>query len=139
MKKLFKFIFILLFIVIITIVVPLTVLYFTISDTSDDAPIELYNEGVTIDGEISNLLERFTVNNANRFYLSFSEDNLDLLIFAIIRNTINPEYYNNECTADSCLAIQSMALPDDVFLVGGRKLLIKHAYSELKDNNVYHM
>ena len=137
MKKLFKFIFILLFIVIITIVVPLTVLYFTISDTSDDAPIELYNEGVTIDGEISNLLERFTVNNANRFYLSFSEDNLDLLIFAIIRNTINPEYYNNECTADSCLAIQSMSLPDDVFLVGGRKLLIKHAYSELKDNNVY--
>jgi len=89
-----------------------------------------------MEGEIDKLFERFSENKDNNFYLTFTEDNLDLLIFALIRNTINPNYYAGECTTDECKNIETIAIPDDIFLIGGKKVLIKHAYTELKDNNV---
>jgi hypothetical protein len=136
MKRLFKSLFIFIFILIIIVVVPLVILYFTVSDATDDAPTSLYDESVTFEGEINKLLERFSENKDNNFYLTFTEDNLDLLVFALIRNTINPNYYDGECTTDECKYIETVEVPADMFLIGGKKVLIKHAYTELKDNNV---
>ncbi|NLD26929.1 MAG: hypothetical protein GX661_06175, partial [Acholeplasmataceae bacterium] len=136
MKRFFKSIFILIFVLILIVVIPIAILYFTISDATDNAPTTLYDDFITMEGEIDKLFERFSENKDNNFYLTFTEDNLDLLIFALIRNTINPNYYAGECTTDECKNIETIAIPDDIFLIGGKKVLIKHAYTELKDNNV---
>ena len=136
MKKLFKFIFGLVLFVVLLIVVPLTILYFTISDKTDDAPIELYNESISLNSEVAKLIDRSLDTTDDNVYLALDEDTLDLIFFAIIRENVNPDYYNDECTTDSCKYIENMNLPDDVPLLGGKQILLKHVYSKISDKNL---
>lgn len=136
MKKLFKFIFGLVLFVVLLIVVPLTILYFTISDKIDDAPVELYNESISLNSEVAKLIDRSLDTTDDNVYLALDEDTLDLILFAIIRESVNPNYYNDECTTDSCKYIENIELPEDVPLLGGKKVLVKHAYSKISEKNI---
>lgn len=135
MRKFLKFIFVLLIIIILLVVVPVGALYFLISDSNDQAPTEIYTETITMQGEVDSLFSRFLVNREGSFYLSFSEEELDRLAFAYIR-TINPDYYKSGCLSDECKVIASAEIPTDIPIIGGKKVNLRHAYTEIKEDNL---
>jgi len=135
MRKFLKFIFVLLIIVILLVVVSVGTLYFLISDSKDEAPTEIYTDSITLESEVDSLFSRFLVNRGDSFYLSFSEEELDRLAFAFIR-TLNADYYKSSCTGDECKVIKSALIPVDIPIIGGKKVNLRHAYTEVNNDNL---
>ncbi|MDD4077904.1 MAG: hypothetical protein PHT03_08030, partial [Bacilli bacterium] len=105
MKRLIKTIFWFLFIIIIIIVAPILYLYITISDSTDEAPIDLYNETITFDQEVTNLLNQ-ALSDEKYYDFTLTENQINTLIFAIVRDSINKNYYNAGCSSEACKYIQ---------------------------------
>lgn len=133
MKKLIKFILSLVVILILIVVVPLVILFITIQDSTDNAPVDLYNESITVENQIDDLLLRFTDNKDDNFYLSFSEKDLNLLVFALVKENYNEKYYK---ATDGEKYIESFEIPEEVFLIGGKEAQIKHIYAEIEDDGL---
>lgn len=129
MKTILKVIIRLLIVLVLLIVIPIGTLYFMISDSKDEAPTELYAENITLQGEIDSLFSRFLVNREGAFYLTFSEEELDKLAFAFIRS-INSSYYAG-CGSDECKYIVSQEIPEEVPLISGKKVHLRHLYTEV--------
>ena len=125
MKKLFKFIFSLIFIIILLIGLPIGILYFMVADGTDDAPTSLYADSVVLDQEVADLFNRALADNQS-YDFTFSEDELNVLIFAIIRDALNKDYYKAGCDTDACKNVQVIEIDDDIPVVGGRKVTLKH-------------
>ncbi|HPN61486.1 MAG TPA: hypothetical protein PLO88_05085, partial [Bacilli bacterium] len=106
MKGLFKFLFGLFIFLIITVVVPIGILYYQVSDSRDLAPVELYADDITVQSQISKMMARALESEEDEIYLAFSEEELNLLLFAVIRESVNPDYYKTTSEADT--VIQSM-------------------------------
>ena len=134
MKGLFKFLFGLFIFLIITVVVPIGILYYQVSDSRDLAPVELYADDITVQSQISKMMARALESEEDEIYLAFSEEELNLLLFAVIRESVNPDYYKTTSEADT--VIQSMDIPTEVPLVGGKKAVLKHAYAKINGNEV---
>lgn len=135
MKRFLKFIFCLLIILILLIGIPVATLYFLVYDGNDEAPIELYNDEITMQSEVDGLFSRFLINRDGVFYLAFSEDDLNRLVLAIIRNG-KPEYYAEDCTSDICKNIASAEIPSEIPVIGGKEVQIRHAYTEVGTDNL---
>lgn len=135
MKKLFKFIFSLIFIIILLIGLPIGILYFMVADGTDDAPTSLYADSVVLDQEVADLFNRALADNQS-YDFTFSEDELNVLIFAIIRDALNKDYYKAGCDTDACKNVQVIEIDDDIPVVGGRKVTLKHIYAEMKDDEL---
>lgn len=135
MKKLFKFLIFFVIIVVLLIGIPLLYLYITIFDSTDEAPTALYNESVTVEGETAKFVQK-ALSNETDYYFTLSEDELNLLIFAYIRKNINTEYYNENCDLDSCKYIMTFSIPDGVPILGGKRLILKHAYAKMTGDDL---
>lgn len=135
MKKILKFIFALLIILILLVGIPVGLAFFFVSDAKDEAPTDLYTDSVNFQTEIDGLFSRFFVNREGAFYLTFSEEELDRLVFALIKN-INSDYYRGGCESDECRYIQSVEIPAGVPLLGGQKVHLRHAYTEVGANTL---
>ncbi|MDD3999311.1 MAG: hypothetical protein PHX62_00245, partial [Bacilli bacterium] len=134
MKKLFKTIFILLIVLVLFVGGTLLTLYLVVSDNTDNAPTDLYTSEVSVEGEIDDLFSRFFVNHDDAFYLAFTEDDLNRLLFAFLKNA-NANYYSG-CESDECQYFLTQEIPSSVPIIGGDKLYIKHAYAEITDNGL---
>ncbi len=134
MRKFLKLILIFIITLILLIGIPLTSLYFIISDDTDKAPTELYNNEITLAGEADNLFSRFLINREGSFYLTLSEDDLNRLIFAVLRE-INPDYYSG-CADDACKYVQGTEIHQEVPIIGGKSINLHHGYTEIKDQNI---
>jgi len=135
MKKLMKFLFFFVLIIVLLVGGTIAILFFTISDKTDDAPTDLYDESINANGQLAKVIDH-SLSVTDEINLTLSEEDINLLIFSIIRESVNIDYYNNGCTTDSCKYIQTVELDSEFLIVGGKKVLVKNAYSSLKDNSL---
>ncbi|MCK9536691.1 MAG: hypothetical protein M0R05_03810 [Bacilli bacterium] len=135
MKRLIKTIFWFLFIIIIIIVAPILYLYITISDSTDEAPIDLYNETITFDQEVTNLLNQ-ALSDEKYYDFTLTENQINTLIFAIVRDSINKNYYNTGCSSDACKYIQVSTIDESAPIIGGKKVTLKHIYTKMTDQEM---
>ena len=138
--KLLKFLFILIFIILIIVGIPVGLVFYSLSDTTDAAPIELYEPTITTEEIITPLIKDTFANMGDNYALELglTEDDLNKLIYAIIKKSINTEYNPKYGTTDKELYINSdIVIPDNITLIGGKKVLIKHAYAEYIDGKIY--
>ena len=135
MKRLFKGILFFLLGIILLVGGTILFLYLKISDSTDLAPIELYNDSITIDQELENLFSKALSDNKN-YDFTLSEDELNILIFAFIRESLNENYYDSGCTSDACQYVLTESLDSSIPIVGGKKIILKHIYAVYKENGL---
>ncbi|MGD9887063.1 MAG: hypothetical protein AB7T03_03775 [Bacilli bacterium] len=134
MKGFFKLIFGILIFLIIIVAVPVGIVYYQISDSRDEAPVELYTDDITMQSQISKMMARALESDQDEIYLAFNEEEINLLLFAAIRENFNENYYKTTSEADQ--TIKAMVLPDNIPVLGGKQAVLKHAYAKIEGNEV---
>jgi hypothetical protein len=136
MKFLLKLILGLLIFVILAVGIPLTILYFTISDSTDNAPTELYTEDITLDAELTKLMnEGFDLENKDLIDFTFTEDEMNKIIFSVIRDSINKEFSpnsTNKTDANQNIMTTYIQVP----VLGKKKVIVKNIYSEIENDEL---
>lgn len=134
MKGFFKLIFGIIIFLVITVGLPLGILYVSIQDSVDEAPTDLYAADVTLSGEMTNLLNRaFDLDGKDYLSLTFTEDEINRMIFASVRDSLNPDYLPSDtCTTDECKYIQVMAV--EVPVLGSIQASVNNIYVSLEDD-----
>lgn len=129
-KGIFKLIFGLLLTVIVLVGSVLAFVYFSIRDKTNEIPYELYSEDITFEDEVNNILfsslDQFSENT--ELDVSFSEDNLNKLIFAIIRQNYPNYLPTDDCDEFSCQVIAGTKI--DLPVIGKRAVAVKGAYGK---------
>ncbi|MDD3106829.1 MAG: hypothetical protein PHP65_03380, partial [Bacilli bacterium] len=134
MKGFFKFLFGIFIFLVITVVVPVGILYYQISDARDEAPVDLYTDDITMQSQLAKMMARALESEEDVIYLGFNEEDLNLLLFAAIRENYNPNYYKTTSATDT--VIQEMPIPAEVPVVGGKVATLRHAYAKIIGNQV---
>ena len=136
MKTLLKFILGILIFLIVVIGIPLGILYYNIVDKNDEAPIELYTDDVTFSSELTKLFDAsLDLENKDSIDFAFTEEDLNKLIFAIVKDSINEQYQPNKTSpTDDEAYIESTTL--NLPILGKKKVLIKHIYAEINGKNL---
>lgn len=130
MKKLIKGLLIFIITIVLIIGIPLGILYFMVADSKDNAPTSLYQDSVVLDREIADLINHALSDNEN-YDFTLSEDDINILIFALIRDSLNKDYYNSGCDDEECKNIKVITLVEGIPVIGGKKAYFKHLYAEI--------
>lgn len=135
-KVIFKLIFGLLLTVIVLVGSVLAFVYFSIRDKTNEIPYELYSEDITFEDEVNNILfsslDQFSENT--ELDVSFSEDNLNKLIFAIIRQNYPNYLPTDDCDEFSCQVIAGTKI--DLPVIGKRAVAVKGAYGKFVNQDI---
>ena len=135
-KGIFKLIFGLLLTVIVLVGSVLVFVYFSIRDKTNEIPYELYSEDITFEDEVNNILfsslDQFSENT--ELDVSFSEDNLNKLIFAIIRQNYPNYLPTDDCDEFSCQVIAGTKI--DLPVIGKRAVAVKGAYGKFVNQDI---
>lgn len=136
MKTLLKLVLGIVIFLIIIIGVPLGILYYNISDSTDNTPLDVYGETITFESVLTNLFnENLDLTDKDSIDFTFSEDDLNRLIFGLIKENVNQNYAPqkaNPTDAEAYIDYTTVTMP----VLGDRKVLIKSAYAELNDNKL---
>lgn len=135
MKKLFKFIFGLIGFVFLLGIIGIGLSIYGITNSKDEAPIDLYEDNVTINSELSEVLNATLDTMGTKYALDvvFTEEQLNKIIFGAIKEKINTSYNPASGTTSSEKYIKSMDIPTEVAVVGGKSLAVKSAYAVIED------
>ena len=106
-KKVLKLIIGLVATIILIVLGLVAFVYFSIRDKTNEIPYDLYQSEINFEDEVNNLLfyslENFSV--INELNIALTEDDLNRLIFAIIRKQ-NPQYLpNDSCNVFGCRVV----------------------------------
>ncbi|MGD9604675.1 MAG: hypothetical protein AB7V00_00800 [Bacilli bacterium] len=134
MKGLLKFIFGIVIFLVITVVVPVGIVYYQISDSRDEAPVDLYTDDITLQSQMSKMMARALESEEDEIYLAFNEEEINLLLFAIIRENFNENYYKTTSAEDQI--IKSFIIPSEIPVVGGKEATLRHAYAQIVGNEI---
>lgn len=139
--KLLKKLLIFLIVVLLIIGIPIGIIYYSLSDSTDEAPIELYDPTLTTNEIIKPLIKETFDEMGDKYALELglTEDQLNQLIYALIKEKINVSYNPKSGNSDEELYINSnIVIPSgSVDFLSGKKVIIKHLYADYKDNNIY--
>ena len=136
MKGLFKFLFGIIIFLVITIGIPVGILYYSIVDNTDDTPKELYTADVTLEAQLTSLIDRaFDLEDKDYIDITFTEAEINKMIYAIIRDSTNSSYApNSSCTTDACRYIMTEEFTAPV--LGDVKMHVKGIYATVKDDQL---
>lgn len=136
MKTIFKILLGLIIFLIILVVVPIAFLYFSLVDKKDEAPVTLYNSNISLTQELTNAYsEAFLLDGKESIDLLFDEDDLNKVIFALVRENINPDFMPTEnCNDDKCkyIMFEEFNLP----VVGKKEAKVKNIYAQINDHQL---
>ena len=139
--KLIKFLFILLLIIVLIVGIPVGIVYYSLSDNVDEAPIDLYEPTLTTNDVIKPIIKKTFDEMGDKYALelSLTEDSLNKMIYSIIKEKVNQEYNPKYGSTDKEININSdLVIPaGTVDFLAGKKVLIKNAYAKYVDNNIY--
>lgn len=135
MKFILKLIFGLLITILLVVGIPLAIVYFTIADSVDDSPTSLYSEEVTLSSELSSFFNQgFDLEGKDSLDLTLSEDGLNKLIFAFIREKLNSQFMpTSTCKADGCGNIKVLEINYDPIHA---KVKLKNIYAKIENNQL---
>ena len=134
MKGLLKFLFGLLVFLLITVVIPVGFLYYKVSDNRDLAPTELYTEDVSVQSLLTQMMADALESTDDKIYFGMNEEELDLLLLAMIREQFNPTYYKTENEEDQY--IQKMVIPEGMWILSGKEVILRHAYATISGTEI---
>lgn len=136
MKGLFKFLFGIIIFLVITIGIPVGILYYSIVDNTDDTPKELYTADVTLEAQLTSLIDRaFDLEDKDYIDITFTEAEINKMIYAIIRDSTNSSYApNSSCTTDACRYIMTEEFTAPV--LGDVKMHVKGIFATVKDDQL---
>ena len=141
MKKLLKFL--LIFILVIILITGGIVIgvYVSLGNDTDDTPIGLYKADADKSEVISTVLsEGFDLHTKNYIDITLNEEELNVLIFCIIREKLNENYLpvarDTADYTDSKNYIWASTLDSSVPLVGGKGIIIKSLYAKISDGQL---
>ncbi len=138
MKRLFKFLFGIVIFVVILVGVPVGVSYYFLVDNVDESPLELYDDSVSFESELSHLFDSaLDLNAKTSINLSFTEEQLNKLIFAMLRQ--NKPTFNPNSTNEEDKYIQTFDLGElvpDVAFLQGKKAYIKNVYAKIENDEL---
>lgn len=140
MKGLLKFLFGIIIFVVITVGIPLGISYYYLVDNVDESPLELYEDTVTFDSELTALFnESLNLTDKTSIDFTFTEDELNKLIFALIRNSGNPNFNpNSDDEANKYLYTFDLAeLNTGVEFLNGKKIRVKNVYAKIENDQLY--
>lgn len=141
MKKLLKFL--LVFILIIILITGGIVIgvYVSLGNDTDDTPIGLYKADADKSEVISTVLsEGFDLHSKKYIDITLNEEELNVLIFCIIREKINENYLplakESADYTDSKNYVWAATLGSSVPLVGGKGLIVKSLYAKIDEGQL---
>lgn len=140
MKGLFKFLFGIIIFLVVTIGIPLGISYYYFVDNVDESPLELYDESVTFEGLMTTLFdENLDLTDKDSIDLTFTEDELNQLIFAMLRKSAFPNFNpNSTVEAEKYLYTFDFAeLNTGVEFLNGKKVHIKNVYASIENDQLY--
>ncbi|MDD3192107.1 MAG: hypothetical protein PHP41_05100 [Bacilli bacterium] len=133
MKGLFKFLFGVLIFLVITVGIPVGVSYYYLVDNTDESPTDLYTSSVTFESELTDLMERgFDLDGKEYIDLTFTEDQINQLIFALIKRN-NPDFDPNSTDVNVKYIKREVI---DLPVLGETELLIKNIYATIVDDEL---
>lgn len=120
------------FVVVILLLVVLPIVIFTImftNNTRDSSVYDTYDVSKTSNMIIEETLQEGfdTLGEKYALDLNLDQNRLNSLVFAIIRENVNSEYDPKNGTTDEQKYINTTTIPNDVPVVGGKKLLVDEA------------
>lgn len=135
MKKLFKFIFGLIGFVFFLGIIVIGLTIYGITNSKDETPLDLYEDNITINSELSEVLNTTLDTMGTKYALDvvFTEEQLNKIIYGAIKEKINTSYNPTSGTTSSEKYIKSMDIPREVKVVGGKSLAVKSAYAVIED------
>ena len=141
MKKILKFL--LIFILVIILITGGIVIgvYVSLGNDTDDTPIGLYKADADKSEVISTVLsEGFDLHTKNYIDITLNEEELNVLIFCIIREKLNENYLpvarDTADYTDSKNYIWASTLESSVPLVGGKGIIVKSLYAKISDGQL---
>ena len=141
MKKILKFL--LVFILVIILITGGIVIgvYVSLGNDTDDTPIGLYKADADKSEVISTVLsEGFDLHTKNYIDITLNEEELNVLIFCIIREKLNENYLpvarDTADYTDSKNYIWASTLESSVPLVGGKGIIVKSLYAKISDGQL---
>ena len=136
MRKLIKFILIFLLVIVLIVVGIVAGVYISLTNKTDDTPTTIYSADASKENVISAVLsEGFNLNNKKYIDITLNENELNLLLFCIIREKINDKYLplpkNEADYSDEKNYIWASKLENSIPVVGGKGIIIKSAYAKI--------
>lgn len=133
---LFKFVFTIVFFVVAIV----GVIAFMFYDGKNNTPVELYGEGINLEEELTlSLYEALdNLDTQNKIQVVLTEDQINKIIYMIIKESINPAYAPGEgCTTSACAnAMVIGPLGDEIPQLAGQEAYIKGIYAEIIDGKI---
>lgn len=124
---------------IVLLAVIVVIVFIILLSGNKNVPLDSYKDVKPTETIITELLDDALDNVQDNYSLNleFNEDIVNKIIFNIIKSTINTNYDPINGETDEQLYINSsIKIPDNTFLVGGKKLIIKNAFTEIKDDKL---
>lgn len=136
MKKLIKLLFGLIIALLLIIAIPTLIIYIMIKDSTDNTNYALYDSSITLESEFTKLFNKgFDLENKDSLDLVLTQDEMNRLIFAFIRESLNEDYLPNAtCNADTCNNIKTLYV--NVPGIGEQKAVVKSIYAEIKNGEL---
>lgn len=135
MKKIIIFLLVLILVVVGIVVGSVIVVYANLENDTDDTPISLYTADASKQSIISSTLANgFDLSDKNYIDITLNEEELNILIFCIIREKINSKYLpiaNSSDFDDEKNYVWKTTLDSSTPLVGGKGLVIKSVYAKI--------
>lgn len=137
MKTLIKLILGIIIFLIVIVGIPVALLLYNISDKTDDTPHELYSENITYSDTLGDLIsDSFNLENKDSLDITFSEDELNIFIFGLIKEYINDTYNPTKVNPSDEEAFIQNTASFKVPVLGDRKVVIKSAYAQINDGQL---
>lgn len=133
-KLILKIVFGLIGVILLILIITGTILYFTIGDSTDNPPIDLYETGITLESELQSVMDDAIDDLSpgdTEINITLTEDNINRIIYGMIVEIVNEDYLPTE---EDMNYINEVSVPDSVPFIAGKTANIKHAYMEMNDD-----
>lgn len=137
--KLIKFLLKFVFAILIIALVAIGTIFVLISDSTDNAPIDLFDSSITLDSELSNKINSSfnTMDESYSLDFDFSEDEINKIVYGVIKEKLNNNYNPKNATTDEeKYILEAVKLPSSIPVVGNKKVVIKNAYIEMSEKGL---
>lgn len=138
--KLIKFLLKFILVIVIIVVILLGITIFAVSDKTNDVNYDYYGEETTTNEVLKPIVKDAFDHMGENYALDFSfdEKTVNKLIYTIIKTKLNTEYNPKTGTTDKEKYINSdYGIPENVAIVGGKKIIVKSCYAEFDNDNLY--
>ena len=137
--KLIKFLIKTILGIICLILILIVTIMILLSGSGSNPPLEAYESAPTTESIISNSLNDALSNMKDSYFIDISLDSnkLNQIIFNIIKNNFNENYDPINGKTDEEKYINNfLSISPNVPLIGGKQLILKNAYVEIKDDTL---